>query len=326
MTHAEHDVATRSGQLAWSLRSSVWLLRNGREHEAIHLHGTYLYSLLPGLVARALRTPYILFPLSAGGDLSVTSQSNRSRIARRVRRLAVSGSSGGLALAPQISDELNYWGLERCQIERIYNPVSPDFSSVASEASRAPRATGRTILFIGKLGRRKSPDLILGALAKLRTRWPNARALFVGPYENDTYRAHFEGRAAELGVVDLITVTGHVDDVAGWITPETSVFLLPSLQEGLPGALAEVLSCGIPAGVSDAGAMPSIVAGAACGRVLPRSETVLAEFVSELWSQEDLWKRFSSGGIAFAQESLTSTAVARTYYEFVERIVTGANR
>lgn len=329
MFHMEprrHDVSTRRGQAAWAIRSCFWLLLRGRQYDVLHLHGTYLYSLAPALVARLIHKPYVLFPLSAGGDLALKSRSNRLAITRALRRFAVSGAKGGLALAPQIADELIHWGLNPDLVEPIYNPVSRAFMSISDDTSRAPRGDGRTVVFIGKLSRRKSPELILDALARLKDLWPEARAVFVGPFESDAYRSFFEGRASELEVSASVTVTGHVDDVARWVGPDTSVFLLPSTQEGLPGALAEVMACGIPVGVSQAGAMPSVVEAAQCGRVLPRDGRRLADFVSELWSREDLWQEFSEAGVSFARRHLTDTAVARTYRTFLGRVVRSTGR
>jgi glycosyltransferase involved in cell wall biosynthesis len=51
-----------------------------------------------------------------------------------------------------------------------------------------------------------------------------------------------------------------------------SLFVLPSLGEGMPVALLEAMACGVASVVTDAGAMGEVVEGAGCGIVVPRGD------------------------------------------------------
>lgn len=312
------SVQTRIGQMMWSVRSSIWIVKNASDHDLLHFHGAYLYALLPALFARFMRVPYVLFPLSAGGDLSIKSGGDHPRLVQAARKHLVSAAAGAFALAPQIVDELEYWGLARSSVLEIANPA-PDAFFEGPVFDH--RANGRVICFIGKLGHRKAPDLVLRTLHNLREEWPQATAVFVGPYESREFENYFVSLAEGLGVADAITVTGHVADVRRWISPEVSVLLLPSMQEGLPGALAEAMALGIPVGVSEAGAMPRVIAESGGGRALPRKAEAMADFVSEIWRDSNVWQTLAKLGREYAEDRFSTRSVRSAYWEGLSRWV-----
>ncbi|MEE6289265.1 glycosyltransferase family 4 protein [Georgenia sp. MJ173] len=182
---------------------------------------------------------------------------------------------------------------------------------------RHARAHGRTLVFIGKLGSRKSPELVLGALNLLRSEWPSARACFIGPFESAKFGSAFWERAETLGVRSSIDVVGHVENVAEHIGDDASIFVLPSTQEGLPGALAEAMALGLPVAVSTAGAMPMVVEQSGGGEVVERDAAAIAEFVAKLWRTDALWRSYSDSAHSYASEHFSTSAVVSQYLECI---------
>lgn len=113
------------------------------------------------------------------------------------------------------------------------------------EADLAPETP--RLLWMGRLGAQKRPDLALEVLARLR-RGPSGRdrdarlwLLGEGPW-----RARLERRAAALGVAGAVRFLGFLDDPFP-LMRAADLFLGTSDFEGLPNALIEAQGLGLPA-------------------------------------------------------------------------------
>ena len=75
-------------------------------------------------------------------------------------------------------------------------------------------------------------------------------------------RSRLERLRSELGLKDHVFLVGAFDDVLPYYQAAT-LFVLPSLSEGLPLSLLEAMSCGLPVVVTRVGGNSEIVAPAA---------------------------------------------------------------
>jgi glycosyltransferase involved in cell wall biosynthesis len=112
------------------------------------------------------------------------------------------------------------------------------FGSPVEYFQPAPRRDGVfRALFVGRVGPRKGVHYLLEAWAGLKL--PDAELLLIG---NDEFPegsiAEHQGRYRHIPSVPHATLNDHYTSA--------SVFVLPSLVEGLPLVLLEAMSCGIP--------------------------------------------------------------------------------
>ena len=307
-------------QLRWSVRVTRWLLRHADEYDVVHIHGASLFNLLPAVAAIARRRRYLLVPLAARADLSLASRSNRLPLIAALRRRLVSRASLGLALSDDIAEEFAALGLPRRRILSIQNPVDTARFAPPAPPEDDPRADRHVLGFVGKLCERKQPHVLLDTLAWLRQRgFLDARAMFVGPFGDPEYEAFFRARVAELGLTAAVDLLGYRTDVSAELARDVSVFLLPSTQEGLPGALIEAMASGLPAIVTDIGAMGRVVRQAGCGWVLPADPEAIGKAVEKLWSDRQLWTDYSAAARRYAREHCDIDVVAHVYIRALER-------
>ncbi len=119
-----------------------------------------------------------------------------------------------------------------------------------------------TILVVAQLIERKGIQYLLQALPGMAASSPVVHLCGTGPYE-DALRS----QAAELGLADQVVFHGSVDaDRIRVLQDDSDVFVLPTLQEGLPLALLEAMASGMPVVATDVGDI---------GRVLKHQETGL---------------------------------------------------
>ena len=302
----------RMDQMRWALAAGCWVLLHARRFDVVHVHGCYLFNVVPAAAALLRRTPYALFPLTTNGDLSGAVRRSPLGAVSALRRLLVRRAAVGYALSESISEELVRSGMRHDRVVAIPNLVDVDDFRPPSGPDH--RAELRTIGFAGKVGRRKGADIVLSALAELRRRGWRASAVFVGPFESPAYKQEFEARLHEEDLAEVVSVTDYVDQVAPHLR-KLSVFTLPSAQEGLPGALVEAMASGLPCVVTDVGGMADVVRRADAGAVIERSAAELAGAVHALWEHPASWRSCSTGGRAYAVEHFRSEAVMERYLD-----------
>jgi len=139
-------------------------------------------------------------------------------------------------------------------------------------AKNVMRSNQPRFVFMGNLGRRKGVHILLQAAQLASTDW--CLDLAGGEEEPgyaQTARAEIERQALGGRVQLLGPVVGQAKED---LLLNAQGFVLPSLAEGLPMALLEAMAVGLPAVVSDVGAMPEVVRHGTDGLVVPASDAV----------------------------------------------------
>jgi glycosyltransferase involved in cell wall biosynthesis len=227
----------------------------------------------------------------------------------------MSNAMVGFALAPEISSEFVHWGLAEDRIVLLGNVVDVHaFRPPVPDHRREKFVLG----FVGRVGERKGSLVVLGGLAELRARdYPEARALFVGPFQSDEFRLRFWSRARELDVQDSVEVTGYLEDVGDLVCGEMSVFALPSRAEGLPGALCEAMAAGVPVVVTGLSSMLRIVEESGAGLVVGHDDpSSLADAVAALWADPAVWSRTSRQARSYAESKFAIDVNVSRYVEY----------
>lgn len=176
----------------------------------------------------------------------------------------------------------NYFSANVCDAEKIvvmHNAVAlPDVP--------AEPIAHRNVLFLGRLGANKSPDVLLKAAKALRARFPEVRYRFGGDGDVVKYRV----LAEELGVADVC-------DFVGWVTGEekeclvreSGVFCLPSRHEGMPMSMLEMMAYGLPCVMTPVGGIPQVIRNGVNGYTFPVCDAgALASLLEGLFNSRGL--------------------------------------
>ena len=129
---------------------------------------------------------------------------------------------------------------------------------------------------IGRLAEVKGQDRLLRAFAALRARM-DCRLLLVG---DGPSRASLEGLAADLGVAQDIAFSGFRGDARDCLSA-MDLFVLPSRSEGLPVALLEAMSGGIPVAATPVGEVSDVLENGAVGCILPDDESLWPDVLAD---------------------------------------------
>lgn len=176
------------------------------------------------------------------------------------------------------------------RVEIVPNSVDRAFARASLEDTQPLPAFGKTVLFVGGLGRRKGVYDILKAVPIVAERFPKVRFLFAGQEEargewerlqKAWSEGHLEEHAQFLGCV-----TG-LDKLDLFLRAD--VFVLPSYGENLPYSLLEAMASGLPVVATPVGAIPEIVEEGRSGFLIqPGDVESLAERIMKLLGEPRL--------------------------------------
>lgn len=152
-------------------------------------------------------------------------------------------------------------GKERPQVSKILNPIY-HFVPIVPQKTRAG------FIFIGRLEKIKNIDLIIKAYSLLDIGIINENPLYiVGDGSQEQFLKQI---VTDLNLLEKVLFTGNItNDMAIEEISKKRILLMASSQEGLPMAIAESLSVGVPVISTDTGDISRVIKDGYNGFLLP---------------------------------------------------------
>lgn len=237
------------------------------------------------LLARAARRPYLLHV--HGGEFMKFYGEESSRLAQRFIRHTLAHAALVIALSQEWRERLARIA-PTARIEVVPNGVRlPDIQALGQPRDREP-----SVLFVGDLIRAKGVYDLLHAFARIAGRFPRLELTCAGGGEMEALRR----LAAEHGLQQRVACRG-------WLGPDrlraelagASVFVLPSYAEGMPMALLEAMSWGLPVIATPVGGVPQVIEHEENGLLVgPGDIEGLAAAMARLLSEAALRERLGA--------------------------------
>ena len=286
-----------------------------RERAAVfHAHQTWSLSCRYGIVAAALaRVPARV----ASAQLFVELPPLRAVDAQHAllsrclhRHVAVSHHVAG-----RLRDRL---GVPASKITVIPNAAEPRAAMPRDERLRAQLlGNSRALaLTVARLDPQKGFTHLLEAAALL----PDVTFAVAG---EGPERERLVERASSLGVAERVRWLGHRDDVPSLLAA-ADLFVLPSLNEGLPLAAMEAMFASVPVVATDAGGTGELVRDGVTGLLVPPADPrALADAVRTLVCEPERAARLAAAARLLVEREHTvrsmAAATSRLYEELLAR-------
>ena len=242
------------------------------------------------LMARAAGRPYIVH--LHGGEFMQFYQQESGPLLRRYIRYILANAALVIAVSEVWRERL----LKICplaNVEVLTNAVAlPDLHSRRAALGRTNLPP--TVVFLGDLTERKGAFDLLRAFAQIAHEAPRLRLIFGGVGAI----AEVQRLAAQLGIDGRVDCCGWLDLQRKQATlAAATVFVLPSYAEGLPMALLEALSWGIPCIATPVGGIPQVIAPPRNGLLIaPGDIDGLAEAMTRLLQDPGLREQLGAAG------------------------------
>jgi glycosyltransferase involved in cell wall biosynthesis len=304
--HAEAGVQSiylpswfRYRALSWNPALKRYCRARLQNFDIVHIFG--IYDLLGSPVAAAARArniPYVIEPI--GMFVPIVRNVWLKRMYHYfVGRQLFAGANAVIA-----TSELEVQELAAARVAP--QKIVLRRNGVESPAAWPPRGKfrasldipehARLILFLGRLSRKKSPELLLQAFGNLPQRIGEHTLMlaFVGPDDN-SMQQHLTTAASRLGISERVKFSGPLYADDKWAAyRDADVFVLPSLNENFGNTAAEAVAAGTPVVVTEQCGIATLVNDIA-GLVVAHDETSVANALVRLLRDPQLHAKFVSG-------------------------------
>ena len=158
------------------------------------------------------------------------------------------------------------------------------------------------VLTVARLDQQKGLPTLLEAAVQV----PEAIFVIVG---EGPERTALEAQRQELGLENRVIFTGFRQDIPAWLG-HCSLFVLPSLYEGVPISLLEAMAAGKPVIASAIPGNDEAVTHAETGWLFPPGDAdALAKAVRLLLADQNLAKQLATAGQAHVQKEFSINAM-----------------
>jgi glycosyltransferase involved in cell wall biosynthesis len=279
-------------------------LVRGEDYDLIHAH-TPRTALVGRLAAEKAGVPFVYHVHSPAGRDSTRRLFNW--INATAEWAVVRGADRLIAVSPSVRHYMISRGISADRIVCVPNgvPVS------SNQAERKPPTGTWTIGAVALFRPRKGIEVLLEALAMLRSRGLNVRLRAVGGFESNVYKADVLGLAERLDLAEAIDWIGFTRNVNRELA-KIHLFVLPSLfGEGLPMVVLEAMAAGLPVVASRVEGVPEAVLHRKTGLMVESgSVSQLARTIEEFVAGEVDYGQLSRGARARHAEAFSDTTMA----------------
>jgi glycosyltransferase involved in cell wall biosynthesis len=292
-----------------ALRRLTEQLVAGR-YDVVHTHSAKA-GALGRLAAERAGTPMVVHTFHGFPFHEFQSRARRGAYVS-IERYLSRRTDAFLAVGGAVAAEAIRRGIAVPERVRVINPAIESAVSVASPAVRASarRALGVPVgcTVVGTVGRvdyQKSPETFVDAIASLAR--PDVYAVWIG---DGPMRRQMEKRAMRRGLNGRFICVGHRDGVSDLLTG-LDVFVMASRYEGLPCAVAEAMTAGLPVVATAVNAVPDVVLPGETGLLAsPERPDQLAAAIRYMLDNPAEATRMAAAGRRLIAEKFTPEALA----------------
>lgn len=266
----------------------VDLVKNQSKYDVVHAHSHLFFSTNLCAVARQLgSTPLVI--TNHGLNSQTAPKWFQDIYTATGARITFAAADRIICYTETEKKELIDMGIKSQKIKVIHNGIDTDLFVPSKETS----FDKKSLLWVGRYAKGKGVDYLIDAFNIVKSRHPEATLTMVG---KGPEKDRIVQKIHDLKLSNSITMKDFVQnsELVG-LYQESSVFVLPSLEEGVPRTILESMSCGIPVVCSKLPQLVDIVDGG--GMLVPvKDSQTLADRISEVISNSSLAEEFREKG------------------------------
>ncbi|MEJ2692424.1 MAG: glycosyltransferase family 4 protein [Candidatus Thiodiazotropha sp.] len=281
--------------------------------DIVHFQETY------GLGASGYAVP-VVFTVHGFDSLNLVTEQSwmwwiRSKIWRRVEGFGLSRQSAIVSITPYVNDEIA--SRTRSKIYDIENAIAEKYFVL--EHREEP---GR-IFYAGWINPRKNLATLVRTVAELKQRGVAVKLYAAGEASDAEYHRLVLQTIDDLGVADEVVMLGRVgqDEIMNQLA-KAALFVLPSLQENAPMAIAEAMATGVPVISSNVCGMPYMIEEGRTGYLVePNDYRAYADRIEALVGDDTLRQTFSSAAKEEARRRYHPESVAAKTVDLYQTLI-----
>lgn len=298
--------------LTYMLSVFWFLFRRRKSYDIIHCHLLGFHSAI-AVVSKWLFKKKTCSLVGATGPISEFVQLRNGLWGELLLKIIVR-SDRVITLCTQSKAEALSAGFSDFQIVQIPNGVDADHFKPAAIEKR----TENRIIFIGRLDQWKGVGFLIQAFKTLLADGIPAHLDILGDGPD---RNKLQQQAADLGLQDVISFHGAVHGVAPYLQ-QASLFVLPSLSEGMPNVVLEAMACGLPVIASRVGGIVDIVADGENGILVEAQRAdQLCEAMKQVIINKELAQQLGMAARKTIEERFSLPVIVNRYSDLYQELI-----
>ncbi|PLR80749.1 hypothetical protein CVD25_08370 [Bacillus canaveralius] len=195
-------------------------------------------------------------------------------------------------------DGVKYFDMDSEKISVVYGGIDRQFFQINkdSDVKLNNQVNQPYILFIGGMEFRKNLERVLHAFAIINHKLETQYQFVMTGFFSEVEKQKILQLAAAQGIENQLIYTGYVPKAELInLYSNSSLFIFPSLYEGLGLPIIEAMACGAPVLTSNTSALNEI-ANDACYKVNPESIEEISEGIYNMLTKSKLLERYKQEG------------------------------
>ena len=282
--------------------------------ELLHTHG-YKADLYGYVAARRSGKPIVATCHNWVGGTAALG------IYNHLDRMALKRFHGLAAVSDSVAQRLLDSGIAAKKIRTIANGIDVGTFERARPLPVFDFDGNKVVGMVARLDLQKGFEYLLRAARELCGAFPELKIVIVGEGPD---RQAIEGMIQRFGLQSSVILAGQHSDMPG-IYAALDVFVLPSLNEGLPMTILEAMAASKSVIATRVGAIPTVIKDGETGLLVdPCNVTGLRDALARLLTDSDLCRRIGSAGHDWVSRNYTSQAMALKYRQMYDEVLGSA--
>ena len=295
------------------------LIRRKIKIDIIHAHPAWIPMISACLISIAGRIPFIV--TCHGGETRLLW---KKKLIKFIQWFMLMKATFVTCVSHEIATILeSKYNIPRVKLFVVPNGYDKEVTERLKRQTRKNMDSELKILFVGSLRPLKAPLTLLQALqilSKKNKETKDVRLLIAGDgplrpalenfcKENQMHKVHFLGKILHEKILEIMS--------------ESDIFVLTSIEEGMPTALIEAMALGKPVIATAVGGIPEVVKDGINGILVPpKSPAHVAEALDQLLTDSELRRKLGKAAAESVKDytwSKIAEKYEKIYYEVLQQ-------
>ncbi len=310
--------------LSFCISCGFFLFRYRHLYDLVHFHGAGLPLIVNLPLLKLLRKKIIAKVAAAGLGTEAGSLRGRYMGVGSLMAKLLRGVDAFVATTEEIKKGLLRDGVNEKRIWSIPNFIDlKEYKSIGDTEKQALRIKldlpeTPLVLYVGRFVQRKGINYLLEAWKKVQKEVAQARLLLLG--DGQTFE-EMRRYAEKLSIAETTHFLGHVNNVQEYLQA-ADIFVLPSIQEGMPNALLEAMASGLPVVATRIGGVVDIIEDGIDGVLVEPADTEgLAEKILQLLKRKDMAETIACNAYQKIKNHYSLDSIAQRYIQLYRSII-----
>lgn len=320
-------------EIKLSLRVMIFLLKNLRCFDILHIHGHLdIYGLLT-LFSKIFRKHIITQMVLLGTDDPLSL--SKAYKFMKIRFLILSLMDRFLCISKAIGKSYYQAGLpmkklkyipQGVDIEKFYPPKQAEKQQLKKKLGLSD--FNKIIIFVGTIIKRKGVDLLINSWVLAQEYHPDALLLLVGLDKfgkKNVNKNELDSFVDKIkGIINKnksnVLFTGRVNNVEEYLKC-ADILVLPSRKEGFGNVILEAMACGLPAIVTYMDGVSSETVLPGYNGFIVHNERELSDIIHNLLADISLAKKLGKNARSSVLKRFALEDIAKQYVEVYRSLI-----